>query len=352
MRHKMHYNKKKYIFLLLVLGLLFALSGCSSKDPVKYSNTGFAMGTTISEVIYGEDEKSLEQNGQDIMNLLGDVERKQISWRMDSSEIYRVNHSHGSVEVSHDVYEWIKESLTICEDTDGALNPGIGVLAHLWDIGGDNARVPSEDEIKEAKKQIDANTINIEETDKISIESDQVQVDLGAVGKGAAADSVMRYLKSVEDISGALISVGGSLCVYGEKPDQSSWTVGIQDPRAEDGCMLGKVEVSGGTFVSTSGDYEKYIEQDGKRYHHILDSKTGYPSQSGLISVTIVCESGIDSDALSTACFVLGMKKSIPLLEKYHAQAVFVDEEHGVCKTDGVKFTLDNTNDYEMKEIK
>ncbi len=310
------------------------------------------MGTTISEVIYGDDEKSLEENGQAIMNLLGDLERGQISWRLHSSEIYRMNHSDDSVEVSHDVYEWIKESLAICEDTDGALNPGIGVLAHLWDIGGDHARVPSKAEIKEAKNQIDAKAINIEETDKVSIDPDKVQVDLGAVGKGAAADAVMRYLKSAENISGALISVGGSLCVYGEKPDQSSWTVGIQDPRAEDGVMLGKVEVSGGTFVSTSGDYEKYIEQDGKRYHHILDSKTGYPSESGLISVTIVCESGIDSDALSTACFVLGMEKSLPILEKYDAEAVFVDEEHGVCKTDGVKFTLDNTKDYKMKEIK
>jgi thiamine biosynthesis lipoprotein len=327
--------------------LLMLAAGCS-KQTVKYSNTDFAMGTTISEILYGDSQEACEQADQEIISLLKKIEEEQISWRVEGSEIYRINHTNETVDVDEDVASWICESLKIAKDTNGALNPGVGVLAQLWDIGGDHPKVPSEQEIQDTLTQIDYKEIAVNDQ-QVKTNTDQVQVDLGAVGKGIGADEVFEYLKSNDSISGSVISVGGSLCVYGKKNDGSAWTIGIQDPRGETGEMLGAVTVDRDCFISTSGDYEKYIEENGKRYHHILDSATGYPSDSGLISVTILCDSGIDSDGLSTACFVLGMEKSKKLLKAYDAEAIFVDAEKNVYMTDGIQFELKNTEDYTIK---
>ena len=222
-------------------------------------------------------------------------------------------------------------------------------MAKTWNIDGENTVIPSEAKIQAAKGKIDYKDI---EVNKQSVKTNpkEVQVDLGALGKGIGADEAYEYLKNDEKITGAVIAVGGSVCVYGNKDDGSSWNVGIQDPRNEDGNMLGVVKTKEDCFVSTSGDYEKYIEKDGKRYHHILDSKTGYPSDSGLISVTIVCKSGIDSDGLSTACFALGIDKSKELLKEYEAEAIFVDKDYKVSVTDGINFELLNTDQYQMSK--
>lgn len=333
---------------VLAISCLAFLCGCQKKVS-KYTDTDFAMGTTISEVFYGEKE-ACETAADEVITILKETEEKQISWRRKGSQVYEINHSKEAVAVEQETATWLKRSLQIARDSDGALNPGVGSLAQLWDIGGENARVPEKEEIEIALKKIDYQSIEIEDQEVIT-NPEEVQVDLGAVGKGIGADQVMDYLKEKEGIEGAIVSVGGSLCVYGQKEEGASWELGIQDPRNETGNMVGSVKVDGECFVSTSGDYEKYIEEDGKRYHHILDSNTGYPSDSGLISVTIVCDSGIDSDGLSTACFVLGMEKSLSLLEKYNAGAIFINEDKEVYVTDGVEFELQNTEEYTICEI-
>ena len=351
----MHYNKKKVatvLSLCLMMVLIFGLTACSlSGTNEKYGTTGFAMGTTISETVYAKDEEAATKACEDIISLLEKIENEEISWRVEGSEIYQINHSDQAFKVSDEVYDWLKESMQLAADSKMALNPAVGVLAKLWDIGGDNPRVPEKEEIAEALKKINADDIIIEESHFVERKNEDVQIDLGAVGKGIGADKVYQYLQEDEDISGAVIAVGGSICIYGEKADGSDWNVGVQDPRAEDGTVMGVVTAKDGEFVSTSGDYEKYIEQDGKRYHHILDSKSGYPSESGLISVTIICPSGIDSDGLSTACFVLGIEDSLALLEKYDAEAIFVDEDHNVYQTDGANFSLQNSDDYQMADL-
>lgn len=124
---------------------------------------------------------------------------------------------------------------------------------------------------------------------------------------------------------------------YGSKPDGSSWQVAVTDPRDTEGDYLGVVTLNGTEFLSTSGDYEKYFIEDGVRYHHILDPSTGYPARSGLTSVTVVCDDGLNADGLSTACFVLGKDKAAKLLEKYNADGLFVDDSGHVWLTDGMK---------------
>lgn len=172
------------------------------------------------------------------------------------------------------------------------------------------------------------------------------------MGKGIACDRIKDLLD--EDMiaqredtgtQGAIVSVGGSILVYGKKPDGEKWTVAIQDPRGPDGEYMGVLSLDDTTVVSTSGDYEKYFMENGKRYHHILDPHTGYPAESGLISVTVVCENGLLSDGLSTACFVLGKERGLKLLEEYGAEGVIIDKDKKVTVTDGLQKQLTILND-------
>ena len=184
------------------------------------------------------------------------------------------------------------------------------------------------------KIQMDGNNVTL---------LDGCTLDLGAVGKGMGCDLIMDYLRSQPDVSGMILNLGGSsVMTYGEKPDGSPWKVALTDPRDTEGDYLGAITLDANQFLSTSGDYEKYFIEDGIRYHHILDPKTGYPVQNGLTSVTIVCDQGYLADGLSTACFVLGMDAAKPLLEKYDAEAVFVEEDKNVYVTSGLmdKFEL------------
>jgi len=162
-----------------------------------------------------------------------------------------------------------------------------------------------------------------------------MQLDLGAVGKGIACDEVKMFLEKQDNVKGAIISVGGSVLTYGEKDDGTEWKIGIQHPR-EQGESIATLKLPGSLVVSTSGDYERYVETNGVRYHHILDPKTGKPADSGVISVTIISESGILSDALSTACFVLGKDAGLNLAQAFDAEAFIVDSDMQISMTEGM----------------
>ena len=196
---------------------------------------------------------------------------------------------------------------------------------------------------EERLETTDKKTNTDESVSSIYIE-DQCTLDLGAVGKGIACDVAQNYLKQQKEVSGAVIAVGGSILLYGSKADGTNWNVAVQNPRGKDGEAMGVLSLSGTTNVSTSGDYEKYFMQNGKRYHHILDPSTGYPAESSLISVTVVSDNGLLSDGLSTACFVLGKEKGERLLETYGAEGVFIDQNKKVTVTKGLKdkFTILN----------
>ena len=191
-----------------------------------------------------------------------------------------------------------------------------------YEVMGLYPNLTHEKEIKEALKTVG--------TDKVQAQghtltaSEGTLLDFGAIGKGFACDLIHTYLQET-DINGAVISVGGSIVAFGDYNKKGDkWRIAITHPRKADE-YLGVISLDEG-FVSTSGDYERYFEKDGKRYHHIFDAETGYPSESGLVSVTVVCDNGLLSDALSTACFVLGKDEGMKLAEKYGASAVFQEQ--------------------------
>ena len=172
----------------------------------------------------------------------------------------------------------------------------------------------------------------------------EMQMDLGAMGKGVALDEILKILEAHPEVSGAVISVGGSILTYGSKPEGGAWQIAVTDP-LDPSQSVGVLTLAGGYCVSTSGDYERYVEVDGVRYHHILDPRTGSPAHSDVAGVTIVTKDGFLSDALSTACFVLGPEEGQKLLEKYDAEALFIDHAGTITMTEGMQqyFHLSNS---------
>lgn len=188
--------------------------------------------------------------------------------------------------------------------------------------------------------------------DTLRISEPGMMLDLGAVGKGYGCDMAAEYLKGT-DAAGACVALGGSIVVYGSKPDGTAWKVGVKDPRAGEGTTMGVISFGDGetAFVSTSGDYEKYFEQDGRRYHHILDPRTGYPAWNGTIAATVVCDNGLTSDALSTLCMLMDKDKAMKTIQEYGAEAVIIDEDKNVYVSEGLKdrFTI-TAEDYKLAE--
>ncbi len=341
---------RKFCLFLFVFAVVCASStGCNGikNQDETFTDTSVVMDTVLKQTLYGKRDRTDE-----IRTLLVNLERKELSWREPASEVNGVNEafsSSKSVGVTPDFANWTEETLKVAKDSNGALDPTIGELIRLWDIEGDNPKVPDRDRVSSILKETGYQQIK---TDNGTLSmGKQGMLDFGAVGKGIGADEIKKYLSQKKDVSGAVVAIGGSVLVYGKKPGDAPWKVAVQDPRAEDGTPMGVLSLSKTTTVSTSGDYERYFEQDGVRYHHILDPSTGYPAKSGLISVTIIHENGLYSDGLSTACFVLGKDKGMALLEKYGAEGVFIDEEKNVYITDGLKdiFSLMN-EEYHLKE--
>lgn len=216
------------------------------------------------------------------------------------------------------------------------MDPTMGRVIRLWDIDGEDPHIPSDDELNSLLQNVGYDKVTLD-GNKVTM-PEGVTLDLGAAGKGIGCDAAKKILDADKNVSGMILNLGGSSVMsYGSKPDGSAWQVAVTDPRDTEGDYLGVVTLNGTEFLSTSGDYEKYFIEDGVRYHHILDPATGYPARSGLTSVTVVCDDGLNADGLSTACFVLGKEKAEELLKKYNADGLFVDDSDHVWMTEGMK---------------
>lgn len=331
---------KKFFKGLFLIGMGALLcTGCGGAEPAEAADT--AMGTVIRQKIYGGDKEVLEEN----QRLLEEMERDLLSWRLETSEIYRINETAGSPEgvvVSERLSPILSECLALSEKSEGAFDITIGGVTRLWNLdvwaaseNQDAFEVPEEAAIRAALENCGSGKLHWEEEKSLLYLPEKMSLDLGAVGKGIALDGLLEKLQANKKVGGAVISVGGSVLVYGEKPDGSSFRIGIVNP-FQPSEYLGTLELKGEWCVSTSGDYERYVEKDGKRYHHIINPDTGYPAESGLCSVTVLSGSGFLSDALSTACFVLGSEKRKVLAESYGAEAVFVEKDGRISMTAGM----------------
>lgn len=358
-------TKDFLIAFLLVSGfLLFA--GCGKVE--KYLMTDIAMGTVTNQTIYSKDgDLTLE-----VRDIILKLEQEELSWRIEGSEVARINAAAGRgtyISVSDRLYQELEILLKLSKDSGGALDVTIRPVAALWNIdawaAGENPaaeenQMPETNPAAEETQTAEESTLpdgqppaiiptqeqitlalthtgyeNLSLTDGTVMLPKDMALDLGAAGKGIACDRIAAYLRE-QSVYGAVISVGGSVVTIGKKPDGTPWQIGIVDPW-DTSSLVGILYLEGENFVSTSGDYERYVEVDGVRYHHILNPATGYPADSSVRSVTILCDSGILSDALSTACFVLGVEEGMALAESYGAEALFIDTEGDISMTDGMK---------------
>lgn len=325
-------NKKSLIAIILCAVIVFGIvsydfiSGRSSCEK-----TSVAMGTVVTVKLFGFGAKN---DLDKIETEINGLENSVLSWRKEGSDVYRINKGSGTqVSVSPDTVKIIGQCIDISDDCGGVFDITIGNVTKLWDFGGNNQRLPSDDEIKTALGSVGYKNVSIS-GNAVQIKKSQ-SLDLGAVGKGFVCDKIKELLDKGRTKS-AVVSVGGSLLIYGNR----TFSVGIVNPN-NDKQSMGTLKLKD-TCVSTSGNYEKYFEQDGKRYHHILNATTGYPATSEFKSVTVVCESGLISDALSTVCYIAGYRKSIEILKKFDAEAVFIFNNNAVRVTDGLsgKFTV------------
>ncbi|HWT76126.1 MAG TPA: FAD:protein FMN transferase [Mobilitalea sp.] len=293
-----------------------------------------ALGTLNTIMIYKNTNAKLLQ---DSIHRVMEIDNKMSVYKQDS-EITKINLAAGNQEasISDETMELISLAKEMSKQSDGAFDITIGPLARLWGIGKSNNSIPLNDEIMECCKLVNYQDIMINRTKKsILLKKQNQSIDLGGIAKGYAADEVKRIL--VEGgADSALINLGGNIITIGRKPDKKSWRIGIQNPLAPRGEYVGYVLVENQTIV-TSGSNERFFIKNGIRYHHLLDPLTGSPAQSGLLSVTVICESSVIADALTTALFILGMEKGISLLGYFQADAVFLTEDGGIFITDGLK---------------
>lgn len=299
---------KRILSLLLLLSLL--LSGCSGDTPVQ--ETYFCMNTVMDLKIWGRDAESAVTQVKDLLNSLD----RTWSATAADSVLGRLNRGE-EVGLSAAETALLKNAEALSQRTVGAFNPKLRTVSEVWGFYNENHRVPTPEEITAAMAQ--------------------QQWDLGAAMKGYAGQECADLLSGL-DIDRAMLNLGGNVQTYGEKPDGSPWIIAIQNP--DGGDILGAVSVAGTASIVTSGDYQRYFEADGVRYHHILDPETGYPADSGLRSVTVICRDGMTADALSTALFVMGLEKGAEFWrESDDFEAVFILSTGEIFATEGANLS-------------
>ncbi len=321
---------KRALALVLIAACSLLTAGCAGAEVKKQSVVGFYLDTVITLTAYVEDAGLL----QDALEECGRYERM-LSRTIEGSDVWRVNHAQGRpVEVGDETIEILETALQVSELSGGAFDVSIAPVSTLWDFTSGAAALPDAGEIADAAARVDYRQISID--GNIVTLPDGMMIDLGGIAKGYIADAVKNWLAE-RGVASAILSFGGNIVAIGLKPDGSPWKVGIQDIDRATGEYMLVAENRGGSTV-TSGIYERGFELDGVRYHHILDTDTGWPVQNELASVTIFSESSMWGDALATAAFALGTEAGTALIDGLDGiEAVFIARDRSVRYSAGAR---------------
>ena len=308
---KVYCKMARRIILLLCAALSGSLAGCAGQETAMQEGTGIYFDTVVSFQIAGDESGELLEG---CLDLCGEMER--IFSRTNAErELYAVNHREGNtVELSEDLAAVVELGIRFYSLTDGKLDITVAPLCQLWDFSGGREEPPSQEEIDAALEKVDGSSIRLEGR-TLYFDREDTELDLGALAKGYISDKLKEYLEE-NGAEHALINLGGNVMTLGTQPDGDPWRVGIQEPFAERGTLSRVVQVEDQAVIS-AGTYERYFQWEGKLYHHILDPDTGYPADTGLSQVTILCDRGILGDALSTSVLLLGEERGARLLEMF-----------------------------------
>jgi thiamine biosynthesis lipoprotein len=321
----------KKLLLILPILLMLSTSGCSSLNTLSDAPAErqvYAMDTIMSLTVYGDNKDEVIDKAENKINEIdAELDRSNTN-----SEVYKLN-TDKVAEVSEDTADIIATAQDISRSSDGAFDITIAPVMDLWGFYGQDYHLPDKSDLEKALKEVDYNNISVSEN-TVSVDNNST-IDLGGIAKGYTSDKLSALFKE-NGITSALVSLGGNVQATGCKPNGEKWRVAIQDPDDSNG-YLGILSLEDNAAV-TSGGYQRFFEQDGVKYHHIIDPKTGYPSQSGVKSVTIISPSGIQADGLSTTLFVLGLEKSTELWKtgKYDFGFVIETDDNTLYVTENI----------------
>ena len=327
---------KKHFISAMLSALLF-LTGCSAESsPEPVQGTFFAMDTVMDFTIYGE--SGLIDQSESLIASLESL----VSVTDADSELYAINQT-GSGTLTGKASSLMEQALELCRRTGGALDISVYPIVRAWGFTTGSYQVPDEAEIQALLPLVDYRKIQYDAATGTVTLPEGMEIDLGSVAKGYAGQLAAQMLRE-HGVQSALLNLGGNVQTVGTKPDGSPWQIGIKDPQGEDAMMVLSVEDQA---VVTSGGYERYFEQDGQTYWHIMDPSTGHPADSGLLSVTIVGKQGIICDGLSTSLFVMGLEKAADLwAQSCDFEAVFVTASGEVYITEGLQDRFALTEQY------
>lgn len=332
-------------------------STATEKEPISISS--IKLNTAIQITIYDSQDKSL----LDDCLALCDKYELVFSRTNEKSELYKLNHRKNTSDkdpnadgqttpypvsgtadtwhISEDLASLLSQGLSITRESDGAFDIAIAPLTSLWDFTAEDPKAPDDAAIQKALPLCSSDGVTIDGQD-ITLPSDDIQFDVGAIAKGYIADR-MKDLLVKKGVNSAIINLGGNVLCIGSKPDGTPFKIGIQKPFADRNETEAVMDITGKSVVS-SGIYERCFKQNGKLYHHILNPQTGYPYDNGLISVTIISDQSVDGDALSTTCFALGLEDGLKFAEKKGVHAVFITEDYELHYTDGFQDEINVTD--------
>lgn len=325
---------------IAIVAVLVTVGCTGPSQPVV--EDAYLLGTVIRVSIYdsGYDSRLIESVFQRVAQIESRMSTSEDDY--DTTELLRVNRAAAGTptSVSPDTYHVLTAAKEYSEVSNGAFDVTIWPLVRLWKIGSGGTSVPPKEEIEAARDLVDHTGLQLLPNDRVALSREGMGVDVGAIAKGYAADEAAAILIDV-GVKHALLDFGGNILAIGGKPDGSPWRIGVQRPDAERSRYIGIVRTRNRTVV-TSGPYERFFEEDGVRYHHILNPKTGYPSRNGLEQVTIVAMRSIDADALSTTSYVLGLDAAFQLVASTPGvEAIFVTETREVYVTPGIQIIED-----------
>jgi thiamine biosynthesis lipoprotein len=313
--------------LLALVTVLFLASGCArSREP--FSESRFMMGTLVDVIVYGEGDSAVGA-AHLAFDRMAQVERAADS-KNPASPLKSLMEGKGSILIG-DAARIMETAMSVAVASSGAFDPTLGELVKLWGIGMGQPKVPNDEDIASALER--SGYRKIPRTGCCS-EGVKAWLDLGGVAKGYAVDEAVKELRKA-GIGAGIVNAGGDLRSFGAKPGKKPWKIGIQDP--DDPQELAGVLDIGEMSVATSGDYQRYFEEGGVRYHHILDASTGRPARSGVRSATVLAPDCALADALATAAFVMGPGKGLELLEHWPGvEGILISEDGAYHLTSGI----------------
>lgn len=336
--------------IFIVFFCLISLVGCGKRsidpDMNRASDRSlFAMDTYMTMRAYGDSGEEALEKAEEKINFLESI----LSVTAENSDLQRINNADGSpVTVSEETAELIGEAVRFGNKTDGALDITLYSVLLEWGFTGDEFCIPDADSLAGSLEYVDYSKV-LTEGQTVTLPAG-FKIDLGALAKGYTSDAVIGILRE-NGVKSAIISLGGNVQTLGRKPDGSRWKIAVRDPFApeSDMCIL----ETGETSVVTSGNYERFfIGDDGKKYWHILDPSDGYPADNGLVSVTVIGESGLYCDALSTALFVMGKERAVEFWrENKNFDMILVTDSKKIFYTKSKAYEFENLTEMSAEVV-